>query len=505
MAQLRFLEFLTMTDLYKLTIKEASKKLKAGEITSSDLLESVIGRIEKVEPKINAYITKTFDLARKQSNESDKRYVSKKSLSDLDGIPVALKDVFCTKGIKTTAASKILEDFIPAYNSTVVEKLEQAGVVMLGKVNTDEFTMGSSTENSAFGPSHNPWDTSRVPGGSSGGSAAAVAADECLFSLGTDTGGSIRQPASFCSVTGLKVTYGLVSRSGVVSYASSFDTIGPIAKNVSDIAIILNTITGNDPMDSTTISEKLPDYTSFLGKDIKGKKIGIPKEFYGQGLNKEVNEIIKLAIKKLKSLGAKIEEMSLPSTDLAIAMYYIIAKSEASSNLARYDGIRYGYSPLKRQEEKDKIENLIDLYFKTRTKAFGNEAKRSIMMGTHTLSSGYHDAYYKKASQVRTLIKKEYEEAFKKFDVLITPVSPFPAFRIGEKLEDPLSMYLADVNTVPINPAGVPAMSVPAGFTSDNLPVGMQIIGPHLGEGKIIEIADAFQRATDFHKKKPNL
>lgn len=492
-----------MTDLHKLTVEEASKQLKNGEITSSELLESVISRIDKVEPEIKSYITKTFDSARSQAKASDKRYKENKPLSDLDGIPVALKDVFCTKGVKTTAASKILEDFVPAYDATVVKKLSDAGSVMLGKVNTDEFTMGSSTENSAFGPTHNPWDTSRVPGGSSGGSAAAVAADECLFSLGTDTGGSIRQPASFCSVTGLKVTYGLVSRNGVISYASSFDTIGPLAKSAADVAIILNAIAGNDPMDSTSVTEKLPDYTTFLGKEISGKKIGIPKEFFGQGLDSEVDKILKGAIEKLKSLGAEVEEMSLPSTDYAIAMYYIIAKSEASSNLARYDGIRYGYSNLKK--DKSKIKDLIDLYFKNRTEAFGNEAKRSIMMGTHTLSSGYHDAYYKKASQVRSLVKKEYEEAFKKYDVLITPVSPFPAFKIGEKLEDPLSMYLADVNTVPINPAGVPAMSVPAGFTSNHLPVGMQIIGPHLGEGKIIEIADAFQRATDWHLAKPNL
>jgi len=490
-------------ELYKLTVEEASKKLKSSEIKSSELLESVIDQIEKVEPEIRAYITKTFDDARAQAKDSEKRYAAGKPLSEIDGIPLALKDVFCTRGVKTTAASKILEDFVPAYDATVVKKLVNAGAIILGKVNTDEFTMGSSTENSAFGPTHNPWDTSRVPGGSSGGSAAAVAADECLFSLGTDTGGSIRQPASFCSVSGLKVTYGLISRNGVISYASSFDTVGPLTKSAADIAIILNVIAGNDPLDSTTVKEKLPDYKLFLKKDIKGKKIGIPKEFYGEGLNPEVDKIIKSATAKLKSLGAEIKEMSLPMTDYAIATYYIIAKSEASSNLGRYDGIRYGYSEIKSQ--KSKVKSLIDLYFKNRTEAFGDEAKRSIMMGTYTLSSGYYDAYYKKAAQVRTLIKKEYKEAFKKYDVLVTPVSPFPAFKIGEKLEDPLSMYLADVNTVPINPAGVPAMSIPAGFTKDNLPVGMQIIGPHLGEGKIIEIADAFQRATDWHLKRPEL
>jgi len=492
-----------MSNLAALTIEEASKKLKTREITSSQLLESVIGQIEKVEPRVVAYITRIFDDARGQAKESDKRFKAGRPLSDLDGIPVALKDVFCTRGVKTTAASKILEDFVPAYDATVVRKLKDAGAVMLGKVNTDEFTMGSSTENSAFGPTHNPWDLTRVPGGSSGGCAAAVAADECLFSLGTDTGGSIRQPASFCSVTGLKVTYGLVSRNGVISYASSFDTIGPLAKSVADIAIILNIIAGNDPLDSTTVAKKLPDYKTFLGKDIKGKKIGIPKEFYGQGIDPEVKKVIKDAIAKLKSLGAEVKEMSLPSTDYAIAVYYIIAKSEASSNLARYDGIRYGRSEIR--NPKSEIKNLTDLYFKNRTAGFGNEVKRSIMMGTHTLSSGYHDAYYKKAAQVRTLIKKEYEEAFKKYDVLITPVSPFPAFKIGEKLDNPLSMYLADVDTVPINPAGVPAISIPAGFTSGGLPVGMQIIGPHLGEGKVLEIADAFQQATDFHLKKPKI
>jgi len=494
-----------MPELFELSIKEASDSLKSGSIKPTDLLNSVIERIEKVEPNINAFITKTYDNARDQAKKSDQRYETKKTLSKLDGIPVAIKDVFCTKGIKTTAASKILEDFTPSYDATVIKKLNDAGAIIIGKVNTDEFTMGSSTENSAFSVTHNPWDLSRVPGGSSGGSAAAVSAGECLFALGTDTGGSIRQPSSFCSTTGLKVTYGLISRNGVISYASSFDTIGPIAKSAADVALILNVVAGNDPMDSTSVRNKLPDYTTFLNKKIRGKKIGVPKEFFGQGIDSEVNKIIENSLETLRSLGADVKEMSLPSTDLAIAMYYIIAKSEASSNLARYDGIRYGFSPLKNKDSKLEIKNLIDLYFKTRTEAFGNEAKRSIMMGAHTLSSGYHDAYYKKASQIRTLVKKEYEEAFKKYDVLITPVSPFPAFKIGEKIEDPLTMYLADANTVPINPAGVPAMSIPAGFTKDNLPVGMQIIGPHFGEGQIIEIADAFQVVTDFHKKEPNL
>lgn len=491
--------------MYKLTLKQAIDKLKSGEITSLDLTKAIFERIETVEPKVKSYITITKDSAIKEAEASDKRRSEGRALSDLDGIPVALKDVFLTKGVKTTAASKILEDFIPPHDATVVTKLKDAGCIILGKVNTDEFTMGSSCETSYFGATHNPWDLDRVPGGSSGGSAAAVAADECLFALGTDTGGSIRQPSSFCSTVGLKVTYGLVSRSGVVSYASSFDTIGPITKTVEDAAIVLNFIAGNDPKDSTSVQEKLPDYTSFISKDLKGVKIGVPKEFYGEGLDPEVAKILDEAKNKLESLGATVEETSLPMTKYAIATYYIIAKSEASSNLSRYDGIRYGLSSIKKQDTSDKKQTLEEVYFDTRTEGFGDEAKRSIMMGTYTLSSGYYDAYYLKASKVRTKIKQEYEEVLKKYDVLLTPVSPFPAFKIGEKIDDPLTMYLADANTVPINPAGVPAMSVPAGFTDAGLPVGMQLIGPQLGEGKIFKVASAFENATEFHKKRPNL
>ncbi|MFA7244000.1 MAG: Asp-tRNA(Asn)/Glu-tRNA(Gln) amidotransferase subunit GatA [Patescibacteria group bacterium] len=489
--------------MHSLTLKQAIDKLSSGEITSARLTEAIFERIESVEPKVKSYITITKESALNEAKESDKRRAAGKILSELDGIPIALKDVFLTKGIKTTAASKILEDFIPPHDATVVKKLKDAGCILLGKVNTDEFTMGSSTETSYFGPTHNPWDLDRVPGGSSGGSAAAVAADECVFSLGTDTGGSIRQPSSFCSTVGLKVTYGLVSRNGVVSYASSFDTIGPIAKTVEDAAIILNHIAGNDPKDSTTIQEALPDYTSYLAKNLKGVKIGVPKEFYGEGLNPEVAEILENAKHQLEKLGAIVEETSLPSTKYAIATYYIIAKSEASSNLSRYDGIRYGYSELKTKNEK--LKTLEEIYFNSRTAGFGDEAKRSIMMGTYTLSSGYYDAYYLKAAKVRTKIKKEYEEVLQKYDVLLTPVSPFPAFKIGEKMDDPLSMYLADANTVPINPAGVPAMSVPAGFTKSGLPVGMQLIGPMHGEGKIFKVASAFENSTDHHVKKPKL
>lgn len=489
-------------NLYQLTIREASDKLATGEITSVELTKSIFERIKEVESKVKAYITLDEEDATKMAKASDERRKNGKTLSGLDGIPCALKDVFLTKDMKTTAASKILNDFIPPYNSTVVQKLQDAGCVIIGKANTDEFTMGSSTENSAFGPSHNPWDLDRVPGGSSGGSAAAVAAGECLFSLGTDTGGSIREPASFCSTVGLKITYGLVSRYGVISYASSFDTIGPLTKTVEDAAIVLNVIAGNDPKDATSVKEELPDYTSFFNNDLKGKLVGIPKEYYGKGLDPEVAEIIENAKDALIKLGAKVEEVSLPMTKYAIATYYILVKSEASSNLSRYDGIHYGASPIKEEVTSDlKLEDV----YKLARSDFGPEAKRSIMLGTYTLSAGYYDAYYKKAAKVRTKIKEEYENLFKKYDVLLTPVSPFPAFKIGEKVDDPLAMYLADVDTVAINIAGIPAMSVPAGFTKHGLPVGMQIIGPMHGEGKIIEVASAFQQATDHHLKKPKL
>jgi len=489
--------------LYSLTVKDASDKLAKGDITSVELTKSILGRIKQVEPKVKAYITLCEEEALQSAKASDERRKNGKTLSEIDGIPVSLKDVFLTKNLKTTAASKMLEDFIPPFDSTVVKRLKDAGCVILGKVNTDEFTMGSSCENSAFGPTHNPWDLDRVPGGSSGGSAAAVAADECIFSLGTDTGGSIRQPASFCSTVGMKNTYGLVSRYGVISYASSFDTIGPLTKTVEDAAIVLNIIAGNDPHDSTTVVEEIPDYKKFLKKDLRGKLIGVPKEFYAKGLNPEVAKILDNAKKVLVRLGAKVEEVSLPLTEYAIATYYILVKSEASSNMSRYDGIRYGHSALKSGIENNET-GLEEIYFKSREEGFGPEVKRSIMLGTYTLSAGYYDAFYKKAAKVRTKIKEEYEKLFEKYDVLIAPVSPFPAFKIGEKINDPLSMYLADVDTVSINIAGIPAMSVQAGFTeSDNLPVGMQIIGPMHGEGKIFEVASAYQSATDHHLKKP--
>jgi len=502
--------------LYEFTIKQAAEKLKKGEATSVELTESVFERIDAVEPKIGAFITLCKGEAMEMAKASDERRKKGQALSDLDGIPMNFKDVFLTKRIKTTAASKILEDFIPIFDATSVKKLLDAGCVMIGKTNTDEFTMGSSTENSAFGPTHNPWDLSRVPGGSSGGSAASVAADESFYSLGTDTGGSIRQPASFCGTTGLKVTYGLVSRYGVVSYASSFDTIGPITKTAEDAAIVLSHIAGNDSRDSTSVQRDLPDYFKALNKDIKGKKIGIPLEFYGKGLDAGVAKVLEQAKKEFESLGAIVEDTSLPLTKYAIAAYYILVKSEASSNLSRYDGIRYGLSTIKKQEISNPStslragnnQTLEEVYFKSRTEGFGPEAKRSIMLGAYTLSAGYFDAYYKKAAKVRTKIREEYDNLFKKYDALLTPVSPFPAFKIGEKVDDPLSMYLSDVNTVPINIAGVPALSIPAGFVErggKKLPVGMQLIGPMWGEQALLNIGYAFQEATDYHLQRPKI
>lgn len=491
--------------LNELTIVDASKMLDTGEITSSGLVEAMMKRIEEVDQKTKSYITKTFEAAQLEAKQSDERRKQGKKLSQIDGIPMALKDVFATKGILTSAASRILDDFIPCYDATVVKRLKNAGCILLGKVNTDEFTMGSSTENSAFGPSHNPWDLSRVPGGSSGGSAVAVAADECIFSLGTDTGGSIRLPSSFCSTVGLKVSYGLVSRYGVFSYASSFDSIGPITKTVKDAAFILNYIAGNDPLDATSVQEKLPDYTKKLDSDIKGKKIGVPVEFFGKGLDPDVARVLEDTKKTLQKLGAIVEDTSLPLTKFAIADYYVLVKSEASSNLSRYDGIKYGHSSIKNQ--KADLQTLAEVYSISRTEGFGDEAKRSIMMGTYMLSSGYYDAYYLKAMKVRTKIKQEYEDLLKKYDVLFTPVSPFPAFKIGEKLDDPLSMYLADVNTVPINVAGVPAISVPVGFVEregKKLPVGAQIIGPMLGEEVVLNVSYQLEKALNI-KEKPKI
>ncbi len=501
-----------MSGLHSLTIKEASEKLASGEITSVELTASIFDRIKEIEPKVGAYITLCEEKALEMAVASDKRRNAGRTLSEIDGIPIAVKDLFLTKGVKTTAASKILDDYIPVYESTVTKNLWEAGAVLVGKANLDQFAMGSSTETSAYNTSkdfnsttRNPWDLERIPGGSSGGSAAAVAADMCLAALGTDTGGSIRQPASLCSVTGLKPTYGRVSRNGIIAMASSLDQAGPMTKTVEDAAILLKYMSGSDKYDSTSSTKEIPDYSKSLKTDIAGLKIGVPKEFFGDGLNPEVGKIIEAAIEEYRKMGAEIVEVSLPMVKYALAVYYIIMPAEVSSNLAKFDGIRYGHSTIKKQDARNNSQTLSQVYTQSRAKGFGSEAKRRIMLGSYVLSAGYFDAYYKKALKVRTLIKKEFDQVFEKVDLLATPVSPVPAFKFGEKTADPLAMYLSDIMTVPINPAGVPAMSIPAGFTEDNLPVGLQLIGPMWGEQAILDAGHAFQMSTDHHLKKPEL
>lgn len=483
-------------ELFSLGISELSRMLEKGEVSAGDITASVYRRIDAVEDKIKAYVTLTPANALKMADEADSAIAAgnKKILS---GIPMAIKDNMCTKGILTTCSSKILKNFIPPYESTVTSKLIENGYVLSGKTNLDEFAMGSSTENSGFHTTRNPWDIKRIPGGSSGGSAAAVAADECIAALGSDTGGSIRQPAALCGVVGLKPTYGRVSRYGLVAFASSLDQIGPITKNVMDSAILMNIISGRDPMDSTSASIDLPDYTSVIGMDIKGMKIGIPEEYFLEGMDPEVDKAVKDAIKTFESLGAVPVKVSLPHTGYAVAAYYVLATSEASSNLARYDGVKYGF----RAEGKD----LMDMYMKSRAQGFGAEVKRRIMLGTYTLSSGYYDAYYKKAQQVRTLIKNDFENAFNNVDLILTPTSPTPAFKMGEKTDDPLQMYLADIFTISVNLAGVPGISIPCGFTSNNLPIGLQLIGRHFDEETILKASYAYEQSTDWHKRKPNL
>ncbi|MBI5101182.1 MAG: Asp-tRNA(Asn)/Glu-tRNA(Gln) amidotransferase subunit GatA [Nitrospirae bacterium] len=483
-------------ELFRLGIHELNEMLSRGEVTSSEITESVLGRIDAVEDRIRAYVTVTKDNAREMSKSADKA-ISSGNRDPLAGIPLAIKDNMCTRGIKTTCSSRMLKDFVPPYESTVTSKLLQSGYVLSGKTNLDEFAMGSSTENSAFHTTRNPWDIDRIPGGSSGGSAAAVAADECIAALGSDTGGSIRQPAALCGVVGLKPTYGRVSRYGLVAFASSLDQIGPITKNVRDSAILLNIISGKDVKDSTSAPIEAPDFTSVLGHEIKGLRIGVPREYFIEGMDKEVDLAVKTAINNLESLGAIPVEVSLPHTGYAVATYYVLATSEASSNLARYDGVKYGF----RAVGKD----LLDMYMKTRAEGFGPEVKRRIMLGAYTLSSGYYDAYYKKAQQVRTLIKGDFDKAFKKADVIVTPTSPTPAFKLGEKTDDPLQMYLADIFTISVNLAGVPGISVPCGFTSSGLPVGLQIIGRHFDEQTILKAAYAYEQSSQWTGRRPSL
>ena len=482
-------------ELFSLTISEARDLLDRKKISVKDLVRSICERIDAVEDRVKAFITVKEDNALKTAEEVQGK-IGKEPRSLL-GIPIAIKDNICTKDILTTCSSKILFNFIPPYESTVTSRLIEQGYILIGKANMDEFAMGSSTENSGFHVTRNPWDMESAPGGSSGGPAAAVAADECIAALGSDTGGSIRQPAAFCGVTGLKPTYGRISRYGLVAFASSLDQIGPITKNVRDSAILMNIISGHDPLDSTSVPLPVPDFTAVLGQDIKGLKIGVPKEYFIEGIDREVEVLVKDAIKRLELLGAIPVEVSLPHTGYAIAAYYIIATSEASSNLARYDGMKYGL----RTEGKD----LIDTYMKTRANGFGAEVKRRIMLGTYALSAGYYEAYYKKAQQVRTLIKQDFEKVFKEVDVFITPTSPTPAFKLGEKTEDPLQMYLSDIFTISVNLAGVPGISIPCGFTTNNMPVGMQIIGKHFDEESILKVAFAYEQSTEWHKRRPNL
>jgi len=479
-----------------LGISETRELLDKKDITTRELLDSIYQRIDAVESRVKAFVTLPKEQAY-QMAEASQKVIDAGESQPLSGIPIAIKDNMCTKGIRTTCSSKILSNFIPPYESTVTSRLSEQGYILIGKTNLDEFAMGSSTENSGFFTTLNPWDLERIPGGSSGGSAAAVAADECIAALGSDTGGSIRQPASLCGVVGLKPTYGRVSRFGLIAFASSLDQIGPITKNVKDSAILMNIISGNDPYDSTSAPLPVPDFTKNLGHEIKGLKIGIPKEYFIEGMDKEVEVAIKDAIKKLESLGATSVEISLPHTEYAVATYYVLATSEASSNLARYDGVKYGL----RVEGKD----LMDMYVNTRAQGFGAEVKRRIMLGTFTLSSGYYDAYYRKAQQVRTLIKQDFEKAFNSVDVIATPTSPTAAFKMGEKTSDPLQMYLSDIFTISVNLAGVPGISIPCGFTSNNLPIGLQIIGKHFDEETILKVSYAYEQSTEWHKRKPKL
>lgn len=478
-----------------LTAHQLHDMLVNGEISSEELTLSVFNQIEQVDEKIRAFITLTKDQALQQAKKVDQARLAGDKLPPLAGIPVAVKDNICTKGTRTTCASKILYQFVPPYNATVIEKLNKEQMVIIGKTNLDEFAMGSSCENSAFFPTNNPWDETRVPGGSSGGSAAAVASGETVLALGSDTGGSIRQPASFCGVVGMKPTYGAVSRYGLVAYASSLDQIGPFARDVTDCALLLNTICGYDPLDSTSASFEQPDYSTLLDGDIKGMKIGVPREMMGEGIDAGVREVIEKAINVLSSLGAYIEETTLPHTEYALPVYYLIAPAEASSNLARYDGVAYGY-------RSEKAHDVVDMYIKSRSEGFGPEVKRRIMLGTYALSAGYYDAYYNKALKVRTLIKNDFDLAFKQYDLLLGPVAPCTAFRRGEKIDDPLQMYLVDICTLSVNLAGIPAISVPAGL-SGNLPVGLHLMGKPFGEATILRAAYAFEQNTTHHLKFP--
>ena len=495
------------TDLTTLTAPEARELLIAREITSTELTRAVLERIARIDTQLRAFVTVTAERALEQAAAADRAFDAARgdasATPELTGIPVGLKDLFCTEGVQTTSGSKILLGFEPPYDATVVARLRQAGAVLVGKLNMDEFAMGSSTENSGLselldGTTRNPWDLERVPGGSSGGSAASVAAGECLLALGTDTGGSIRQPASLCGVVGLKPTYGRVSRFGVIAFASSLDQVGPFAVGVEGAAMLLGVIAGLDPLDSTTAPVPVPDYRAELGRGIKGLRIGVPREYFVAGTEPAVERAVRAAIAKLEELGAEVGEVSLPHTDYGLATYYIIAPAEVSSNLARYNGTRYGLSATN-------VNDMWRAMDESRRLGFGDEVKRRIMLGTYALSSGYYDAFYLKAQKVRTLIKQDFDRAFERFDVLAAPTSPTTAFKIGEKVNDPLAMYLSDVCTLPVNVAGLPGISVPCGFDANGLPIGLQLIGKAFDEATLLRAAHAYERATDWHTRRPSL
>lgn len=483
------------------SICELHQQLVNKERSAVEIVQEALNRIEQLEPKLNSFLCVTADQALARANQVDAKIAAGEEIGLLEGIPIGIKDNLCTRGIPTTCASKILQNFVPPYESTVTQKLAEAGAVMVGKTNMDEFAMGSSTENSAYQVTANPWDVERVPGGSSGGSAAAVAAGECVVALGSDTGGSIRQPASLCGVVGMKPTYGLVSRFGLVAYASSLDQIGPLARTVEDAAILLQAIAGYDSKDATSLNVKIPNYLTALKPSLKARsrvKIGVIQETFGEGLDPEVEKAVTKAVETLQELGAEIQVISCPRFRYGLPTYYIIAPSEASANLARYDGVKYGF-------RNPDAENLIEMYCKTRAEGFGTEVKRRIMVGTYALSAGYYDAYYLKAQKVRTLIKQDFERAFSKVDLLVCPTAPTTAFKAGEKTDDPLSMYLSDLMTIPVNLAGLPGLSLPCGFDSQGLPIGLQFIGNVLGESRLLEVAYAYEQATSWHQRKPKL
>jgi aspartyl-tRNA(Asn)/glutamyl-tRNA(Gln) amidotransferase subunit A len=485
---------MTDTDLAYLTVRDAGRLLRSREVSSVELTQAALRRIDEVDQYFSAFITVTADVALMLAEAAD-RMMRQGTDTALTGVPMAAKDILSTRGITTTCGSRVLEHYVPQYSATATRRLEEAGAVLLGKTNMDEFAMGSSNENSAFGPVRNPWDPERVPGGSSGGSAVAVAAGEAVYALGTDTGGSIRQPAALSGVVGFKPTYGRVSRYGLVAFASSLDQIGPLTRTVWDSAAVLEVMAGLDPLDSTSLDAPVPSYTSALGGDLRGRRLGVPREYFSEGMEQGVEQAIRTALAALGDLGAEIQEISLPHTQYALSTYYVISPAEAMANLARYDGVRYGLSV--------EGEDAWDLFGRTRESGFGPEVKRRILLGTYVLSAGYYDAYYRKALQVRTLVRQDFERAFEGVDLIVAPTSPTTAFRLGERTDNPLHMYLSDVYTVPINMAGLPAISVPAGF-SEGLPVGLQFIGPALQESAILQAAHAFEQATQHHCRRPS-